>query len=449
MGELSELAQFTVGEWTVEPDIGRIRRNEESHELEPRVMDLLVYLADRAGETVSTDDLAETVWAGRAVTDQPVYQGIAQLRKALDDDSRNPKYIVTVTKKGYRLIAEVGGVEADVVAAGSQLQPRQQPRILVPIVSLFLAGSYLFFSSSDVSVSREGGNPVPSAYGSIAVLPFVDMSEDGSQQYLGDGIAEEMIHRIAAVPDVRVVARTSSFSFRDNQTDVQSIGDQLGADVILEGSVRRSGDRLRITAQLVNAADGYHIWSQTFEPAVSDTFIVQDQIANRVTHLLRTGYQGEKLPARSWTQSSEAADAYYLGMFHMHKRRAASLDKALKYLQLAVTHDPQFALAYAGLSKAYFLASDERFGTVPDAEAMEQSRAATQIAQSLDNRLPEVLEQMANYASDRGDLDEAEALIRQAIEINPNYAPAYKVLGFWLGQTERFDESLSALRKAV
>ena len=110
MGALAETSQFTVGEWTVEPDIGRIRRNGVSHELEPRVMDLLVYLADNAGETVSTDDLAEKVWAGRAVTDQPVYQGIAQLRKALDDEARHPRYIVTVTKKGYRLIAAVGGV---------------------------------------------------------------------------------------------------------------------------------------------------------------------------------------------------------------------------------------------------------------------------------------------------------------------------------------------------
>ena len=226
MGEMVKMSQFTVGEWTVEPDIGRILRNGESTELEPRVMDLLVYLAEHAGKTVSTDDLALKVWAGRAVTDQPVYQGIAQLRKALDDEARHPRYIATITKKGYRLIAPVGDADAEPI--GLLPQPRQQSRFLVPVISLFLAGTYMFFSSSDVSVSRERAIPSIIEYGSIAVLPFVDMSEDGSQQYLGDGLAEELIHRIAAVPDVKVVARTSSFSFRESVLDVREIGERLG-----------------------------------------------------------------------------------------------------------------------------------------------------------------------------------------------------------------------------
>ena len=449
MSKLAQMTHFIVGEWTVEPDIGQIRRNGESTELEPRVMDLLVYLADHAGETVSTDDLAETVWAGRAVTDQPVYQGIAQLRKAPDDEARHPRYIATVTKKGYRLIAAVGSAEADVVPVGSQAQSRPQRRILVPIVSLFLAGTYLFFSSSDVSVSREGGNPVPNAFGSIAVLPFVDMSEDRSQQYLGDGLAEELIHRIAIVPDLQVVARTSSFSFRDSEVNVQEIGKQLGAEVILEGSVRRSGDQLRITVQLVNASNGYHIWSQSYEPIASNAFAVQDQIASSVAQLLNAGAEDNVLPKRSWTQNTDAAEAYYLGMFHMHKRRASSLKKAVEYFGQALTHDPQFALAYAALSKTYFLASDARYGSIPDDEAMEKRRAATEMARLLDDLLPEVLEQLTGDAWDRDDLAEAETLILRAIDINPNYAPAYKVYGQLLGETGRLSEQLRSFQKAV
>ncbi len=447
MGEMVDMSQFTVGEWTVEPDIGRILRNGESTELEPRVMDLLVYLAEHAGETVSTDDLAAKVWAGRAVTDQPVYQGIAQLRKALDDEARHPRYIATITKKGYRLIAPVG--DADDEPMGLLPRPRQQPRFLVPVISLVLAGTYMFFGSSDVSISRE--RPIPSVieYGSIAVLPFVDMSEDGSQQYLGDGLAEELIHRIAAVPDVKVVARTSSFSFRESEIDVREIGERLGADVILEGSVRRSGDQLRITAQLVNASDGYHIWSQTYEPVASNAFAVQDQIAASVAQVLQSGAQSDALPSRSWTQSSDAAKAYYLGMFHMHKRRAESLDRALGYFQQAVTHDPQFALAYAGLAKAYFLASDARYGSILDDVAMEKYRAALHMAKSLDESLPEVLEWLASDAWDRDDLAEAETLILRAIDINPNYAPAYKVYGQLLGETGRLSEQLRSFQKAV
>jgi len=447
MGELAQSSEFTVGEWTVEPNLGRIIRNGEPTVLEPRIMELLVYLAHRAGKTVSTDELAEKVWAGRAVSDQPVYQGIAQLRKALVDEARHPRYIATVTKKGYRLIASVGMPEPEVAPTGIRPRSERQPRFLLPVFSLILAGSYLFLSSSDVSVSRERRNPTPSEFGSIAVLPFVDMSEDRSQQYLGDGIAEEVIHRIAAVPNVRVVARTSSFSFRDSQADVQSIGERLGADVILEGSVRRSGDRLRITAQLVSATDGYHIWSRSYEPVVSDAFIVQDQIALSVAQLLQVGV-GE-LPARSWTENADAAEAYYLGMYYMHKRRAESLDKALQYFQQAVTYDPEFALSYAGLAKSYFLASDERYGNLPDEDAMRKSGAALRLAEALDDRLPEVLERLADEAWDRDNVLEAESLILRAININPNYAPAFKVYGHLLDDTDRWNEALVAWEMAV
>ena len=182
MAELAQSSRFTVGEWTVEPDLGQISRNGDPTILEPRVMDLLVYLADRAGETISTDELAESVWAGRAVTDQPVYQGIAQLRNALDDEARAPQYIATVTKRGYRLIAPVSIPDSETAPPVVRSRSQKQPRSLMPVFSLILAGSYLFLSSSDVSVSRERWISVPIEFGSIAVMPFVDMSEDRSQQ---------------------------------------------------------------------------------------------------------------------------------------------------------------------------------------------------------------------------------------------------------------------------
>ncbi len=444
MGEWVESSQFTVGDWTVEPGIGQISRDGESTVPEPRVMDLLVYLADRAGQTGSTDELASEVWAGRAISDQPVYQGIAQLRKALNDEARHPRYIATVTKKGYRLVAPVAGVGiSDVVA-----QPaRQQPKYLMPALSLLLAGTYLFLSSSDVSVSQE--QAVSTLISSIAVLPFIDMSEDGSKQYLGDGLAEELIHRIAMDPEMKVVARTSSFAFRDGQTDIKEIGERLGADVILEGSVRQSGGKLRITAQLVDASSGYHIWSETYEPTVANAFAVQDHIAANLAELLQVGASVEALPARSWTENAEAANAYYLGMFHLHKRRPESLDKSLAYLHQAIASDPQFALAYAALAKAYFLASDARYGLVPDEEAAERSRAALETAKALDDQLPEVLELLALKPWDDGNPDAAESLYLRAIGISPNYAPVYKSYGQLLRATDRPVEALGALKKAV
>ena len=449
MGKPAQSAQFTVGDWTVEPNLGRIHRNSESAVLEPRIMDLLVELASHAGETVSTDELVQRVWSGRIVSDQPVYQGIAQLRKALDDEAPHPRYIATVTKKGYRLIASVGVPESEAAPTGDQPQAVRQHRILVPALSLMLVGVYLFLSISDVAVSHAGGSPVPSAFGSIAVLPFVDMSEDRSHQYLGDGLAEELIHRLSALQDVRVVARTSSFSFRDSNSDVQEIGRQLGADVILEGSIRRSGSLLRITAQLVNVSDGYHVWSRSFEAASKNAFAIQDQIALSVARLLQTGVDDYGLPARSWTQNTDAAELYYLGVFQMHKRRAESLDKALEYFQKALALDPQFALAYSGIAKAYFLASDQRYGNLPDIVAMQKSSAALRMAESLDDRLVEVLELQIMEANDGPRIAEAESLILSAIDLYPNHAPTYHQYGMLLYGSGRWYAALIAWQKAV
>ncbi|MGI9223146.1 MAG: winged helix-turn-helix domain-containing protein [Woeseiaceae bacterium] len=443
MGDLAQSAQFTVGEWTVEPTLGHIRRVGQVKELEPRVMDLLVHLAENAGETVSTDELVSAVWAGRAVTDQPVYQGIAQLRKALEDDSRQPRYIVTVTKKGYRLIAAIN--TGDIVAETGT--PRRRP-LLVPVMSLFLAGSYFLLSSSDISVSRERPATALEA-GSIAILPFVDMSEDQGHQYLGDGIAEELIHRIATDSDIRVVARTSSFSFRERDADVQAIGRRLGADVVLEGSVRRSGDRVRVTAQLIDVADGYHIWSQSYEHFLTDTFVLQDQIAASVAEVLQMDTGGGNANARSFTHNADAANAYYLGLYHMHKRRPDSLDMALQYLRQAVDADPEFALAWAGLSKAYFLASRGRFGRLDDAEAMQLSHDALRRAESLNPALTEVLELLADEALEKEDVVKAESLHLQAIEASPSSSTAFKAYGMTLFMTGRLEEALAARREAV
>lgn len=443
MGDLGQRARFRVGDWSIEPGLGRIQRGDRSTELEPRVMDLLVYLAENAGETVSTDDLVSHVWAGRAVTDQPVYQGIAQLRKALEDDSRDPRYVVTVTKKGYRLIAPVDR-ETAVRKPASKRQ-----RHLVSVLSFFLAGSYFLLSSSDVSQSRERPSITPTEAGSIAVLPFVDLSEDQSNQYLGDGIAEELIHRIAADSNIRVVARTSSFSFREQNANVQDIGRALGADIILEGSVRRAGDRVRVTAQLVNASDGYHIWSRSFDRYMTDTFSLQDHIAASVADVLQLDGGGTDVHRRSWTQSSDAANAYYLGMYHMHKRRPDSLEIALRYLQEAVQHDPQFALAYAGLSKAYFLASDERFGRLDDKDATQRSAAALRTAEALDPTLSEVIELLADEALVANDFVKSESLHLQAIEKNPSNATALKAYGMLLFIMGRLEEALTIRQEAV
>jgi len=441
-------AAFEVGDWVVRPELDRLERNGIAVTLEPRVMDVLVCLARHDGDVVSPDELVDEVWHGSIVSDAPLYQCLAKLRKALGDDVQRPRYIETVRKRGYRLVAPVSVVAPTPVAVHVDAG-RTASRYLAPMLSLLLGCAFLFLSSSDVSVSHERSIANLGPFDSIAVLPFVDMSEAGDQQYLGDGIAEELIYRIATAGSVRVVARTSSFSFRESETDVQEIGRRLGASVVLEGSVRRSGDRLRITTQLVNAADGYQIWSTSYEPALDDAFIVQDQIALSVVQILQGGAAGGASTARSWTLSAKAAKEYYLGIFQMHKRRPKPLAQAIRHLQQAVTYDPQFALAHVGLAWAYFLASDERFGNLPEEISVRNSKAALRTAEALDDDLPEVLDLLADEALERGEIAQAEQLHLRAIAIDSSRASAYKQYGMMLAMTDRLTEALAARQRAV
>lgn len=447
MRSSDDTTAFAIGDWRAYPESDQLVCGDETVTIEPRMMDVLACLARHAGEVVSPDTLVDEVWHGTIVSDAPLYQSLAKLRKVLRDDANEPRYIETVRKRGYRLVAPVTFV-AEPPPPSAPAGAGQRRHFVFPALSLLLGCITLLVGGSDVSVSSvEPVNRLPTIE-SIAILPFVDMSEDQGQQYLGDGIAEELINRIAQVPDVRIVARTSSFTFRDSDADIQEIGRQLGAHYILQGSVRRSGDRLRIAAQLVNATDGYQLWAQSYEPAVHEAFAIQDQIAASVAGLLRSADEGAA-PRRSWTDRPAAAEAYYLGMFHMHRRRADSLDLSIEYFREATRQDEGFALAYAGLAKALFLASDARYGNVPDDESARQAHAATATAFSLDADLPEVLEQLSIEVVNQGDFTEAEALILRAIQVNPNYAPAYKVYMHLLADLGRHDEMLPVMKKAV
>jgi len=444
MMKITNSEALKVGDWLVEPSLLRISRGRDAEVLEPRLMDLLVYLAQHAGETVSIDELADSVWEGRAVSDQPIYQSMAQLRKALEDDAHHPRYIVTVSKKGYRLIApvEIVGQPSPAVETSGKARPRRRP--MPPALALMLAGSYLFLSTSDVSVSLESAGPANAPYGSIAVLPFTDMSEDHDFQYFGDGLAGELINQFATHPGMQVVARTSSFTFRDSATTVQDIGRALGADLVLEGSVRRDGATVRVTATLIRTDTGYRIWSQSYEPLAERAFMVKNQIVHEIASNFWPGEVPQYAGALRFTNNSEAAEAYYLGQFHMHRRRADSLDRAIDYYEKAVEFDPEFANAFAALAFAYFLASEDRYGDLPRDEAEQEYEIALHKAQVLNDRLPRVLLLLAGDAMDAGRLEESETMILKAIEVNPNFASAYQTYGFLLRMMGRNRKVLEA-----
>lgn len=417
---------FSVGEWKVDPTLHQLTRNGKTLILEPRVMDVLVYLVEHAGKVVTGDQLVADVWKGTIVGDSPIYQNFAKLRRALGDDRRTPRFIETIPKRGYRLIAAVRQVSPEPAVRQSQELAAVRSPFVSPALMMILAGSYFFLATSDVATPRVRQVPAVLEVGSIAVMPFVDLSNDHSQEYLGDGIADELLHTLSNLPGVRVIARSSSFSFKGKNEDVISIGEKLNVETVLEGSVRKSGDRLRITAQLVDVSDGYPIWSKSFERKVGDVFAVQDEIASSVARSLKLPLNQGTMILRVATQNAEAYQQYLFGKYHLNKRRPDDLDKALGYFHKARDLDPDYALAYAGIADTYFLLADKRYGPIPQAEAVERAEEAIQKSLVLDDRLAEAYVTLANIREVQGNFSSAQAAAQRALELNPNYAPGYR-----------------------
>jgi len=277
-----------VGAWCVEPRSGQISRDGEIVRVEARTMKLLVCLAERAGEVVSIDDLLDQVWSGVVVTPDSVYQAVASLRRLLGDDARQPEYIATVPRLGYRMVAPVSPWVDGPRAAPPRGQRRRGVVLLAAGAALFVALMVaLLFNSGLVRFSRSSA-PGDIPQKSIAVLPFLDLTtQEMNEEYFADGMTEELIDKLSKIPGLRVPAPTSSFYFKGKRVTVAAAASSRGVAYILDGSVRKSDAALRIAARLVRAADGYVVWSETYDRPLGDQLWVQDDIAREVAKELQ------------------------------------------------------------------------------------------------------------------------------------------------------------------
>ena len=283
-----------IGDWRVNPNSGEMSRNGETVRLEARTLRLLLCLAEHPGEVVSINALLDSVWPGVAVSPDSVYQAITTLRRQLGDDPKQPSYIATVPRLGYRLVA---GVSADATRTdvASQLAGNSQPtaRGAPPVKPrgrsrLVWAGALVFCLAAGAALFIYVRRHAPSRGETyIAVLPFLDLTEKMAQEEFADGMTEELIDKLGKIPALRVPPPTSSFYFKNKQVPVAEIAKRLGVVYVLDGSTRRSGDRLRVAARLVRADKGYVMWTETYDRAWGDSLGVQDDIANQVIKALR------------------------------------------------------------------------------------------------------------------------------------------------------------------
>lgn len=443
MVQSTKSSQFTVGQWTVTPALDRLEHNGNSITIEPKAMAVLVYLARRAGQVISTDQLTAAVWNERVVGDDAVYQRIHRLRTVLEDDLHETRYIETIPRKGYRLLAPVEFLH-DEEQKDSMPAWRRRPGFVTAFsIAVLLVGAAF------MAWQQQGKQETPSAKivpRSVAVLPFVDMSDDRSQKFLGDGISEELIHALSNVPGLKVAARTSAFRFADKDVDIRTIGEKLNVDTVLEGSVRKLGGRIHITAQLVSVEDGYHLWSKSFDRDATDLIAIQRDIALAVAEVFQTPPLGDRFidGLEAATTDIDAFEFYLLGRYYRRYRTTDALEQSIAHYKQAIEIGPDFARAYAGLAMAYSLLtsySGQDFKTLAQAAARE--------ALAIDDQEAEVWAAIGMARLSHEDWERAEAAFLRAIELNPNYAMAYQWYGVTLQNMEREQETVTMVKMAA
>ena len=573
---------FRLGDWVFEPRQGRISGNGRSHALAFHHVRILKLLAERHGEVVERGALRDSAWPCQHSTDEMLRAAIRELREILGDSSRDPRYIVRVSRRGYALIAHFEPlaqpsralqaidpsavvVESRLIARAQKLVSELRRRSVLKVLGAYLLGMWIMLQVAQTTfaplhlpgwwmtaltilavigipivamlawsyeitpggIALDAGDtarvklpharramapllvtgvalmagvtglawwksianadkPAPEAVEpavqSIAVLPLVDMTPGGGNDYLGDGFAEEIAAQLAQIPGLRVAARTSAFEFKDRNLDVRRIGEALGVHHVMEGSIRRDGDKLRVTVQLINAANGYHVWTGTYDEKWADAIAVQDDIARKIAQGLEVVLtpDAENRLRRAGVTSLEAYDSYLAGVSALHASGDLSqLAKAEGLFRKALSIDPALSRAYAGLCDVSLRRYNRASATADVVAAekachkaleLEPSREETEMALArlyLDSGRSEQAEAVYSglaarrpgdadvfvglgYAHlEQGQREDAGRSFQRAIEVEPGYWQAYTALGNFNFRLGRAEDAIGAYRKAT
>jgi len=391
---------FRVGNWVVRPQRLCIHHPGKTVHITPKSMAVLECLARAGGDVVSRNDLLDTVWPGAAVTDDVLTQCIVELRKAFDDSAQKPRFIETIPKRGFRLVAEVAPFEK-----GQRLR-----RLLTVVAAVIIVVAAVGYLAQDL------WSPFP-VVKSIAVLPFTDLSPDGDQEYFTDGLTDELIVRLTSLDGLQVTGRASSFHFKDSDEDMQTIGQQLSVSHVLDGSVRRAGNELRVTAKLTDVSSGIHLWSNTYERQIEDLFDVQEQIAEAVAAALSVGLSvGEIAGVDGGTINVKAYDEYLAGNAVIAGTGYVAT-RAIEHFERATDLDPTFALAWARLAGECHHAFLE-WGDSKGDRFLQRRDAAIAKAVSIAPRSRDVLTTRARIALWDGNLREGRLLLDKVHELD-------------------------------
>jgi TolB-like protein/DNA-binding winged helix-turn-helix (wHTH) protein/Tfp pilus assembly protein PilF len=432
--------------------------------LQDQPFQVLRVLLERRGEIVSRDELKQTLWPADTFVDfdDGLNTAVKKIRDLLGDSAERPRYIETIPKRGYRFVGQAAlafsvHLAEPHVASPPPLVPAQRSsqrpvRIRHRSISLAVFSAGLIFTVLAASRWRSlqfDHSAVPHIE-SLAVLPLVNLSHDADQDYFADGMTEALITNLAHVRALRVISRTSVMRYKGTNKTLREIARDLNVDAVIEGAVQRSGNRVRVTAQLIHGQTDVHLWAKTFDRDSKDVLVMQSELAQAIASEIkvRLTAQEQQQFAGARPVSPEAYNAYLLGNFHAAKRNPPAIAKAIDYFQQAIRVDPNYAQAYVGLANAYF--EREIWGGAGIGKSADQIRAITLKALELDGELADVHELLGriHYQYD-WDWQRTEAEYQRAIELNSNLPSAYDHYAFFLQTMGRQQEALAAAHHAV
>jgi len=442
------------GSFELDLGTGELKRDGRRTRLQGQPAQLLVLLVSRAGELVTREDLRAKLWPEDTFVDfdHGLNNAVNRVREALGDSAGSPRYIETIPRKGYRFIGQIEGPsQGSALPVGSSASASLPLRLASRRALVLSAMAVLVACTAAWSWYRfhQRSLPAASRIQSVAVLPLANLSGDASQEYFADGMTDELTTALAKISALRVISRTSTLRYRDAREPVQQIARELNADAIVEGSVARSGNRVRITAQLIDARNDRHMWAESYERDLSDILNTQNTVAREIAQQVRanlTPAERDAFAVRS-TVVPEAYDAYLRGRKELGKQNQEAFRKGLEYFQQAIALDRLYAPAYAGLADSYSLLVN--YSALPPLEAFPRAKAAALKAVDLDHNLAEAHTSLA-FVKHHFDWDwaGAEAEYKLAIQLDPNNAITHLRYAELLSNLARHDEAVGEMRVA-
>jgi TolB-like protein/DNA-binding winged helix-turn-helix (wHTH) protein len=469
---------YEFGPFRIDPTKRLLLRDGESVTLPPKAFDTLLMLVERHGEVLGKDELMKTLWPDSFVEEANLTVHISNLRKALGEHRHQHEYIVTVHGRGYRFVAgvrelpyegadllvehtrtqivieeEEGIGSEETESAKSHAAPHGSVSRPSRVVGLAVACAAVALAATTVVLYRLRTPSVesrPTPVRSVAVLPLKNLAGDSAQDYFSDGMTESLIMALSKIEGLKVISRASVYHFQGREVDPREAGRLLGVEAVLEGSVRKGADSVRVAVRLVSTGDGRVLWAgDTHDRALGDVFALQDEIARGMAAGLKVQLtdEGERKLGRRYTGDLKAYELYLKGRFFWNKRTEEGLQKSIEHFEQAIARDPRYALAYAGLADSY--AVFNLYSSAQLKDASPRAKAAAERALALDDTLAEahatlgIVKQQYDW-----DWPEAEREYRRAIELDPNYATAYQYYAEYLALLGRTEESVAHIRRA-